>query len=72
MKEPNTAMQQIADAISTIATPVQLLTLPPSPTLDDVDGLFLILGSQLRQQTEERKRTLILEILQFMHKKLYF
>lgn len=64
------AMHKIADALTILATPTQPITLPPPPMQDDVDGLFLIIGNKLRQLTEARRSALIIEIIQFVNKKL--
>lgn len=68
--EERPAINKIADAISALAVPLPPLTLPPPPNQDDVDGLFLILGGQLRRLPQAQRSGLIIDILQFVHHRL--
>ena len=69
----STALNKIADAITTISAnpePVQLPQLPLPDKQDDVDGLMLIISTQLRKLPERERRTLIFEILSFVNDKI--
>lgn len=67
------ALDKIADAITTISAipePVQLPMLPLPAKQDEVDGLMLIISVQLRKLPKRERRSLIFEILSFVNDKI--
>lgn len=67
------ALDKIADAITAISTvpeSVQLPKLPLPGKQDEVDGLMLIISTQLRKLPERERRTLLFQILSFVNEKL--
>jgi len=63
-------MDKIANALTSFATPVPPITLPPPPVQDEVDGFFVMLGSQLRNLFDSQRRELMLEILKLVNNKI--
>lgn len=64
------AIDKIPDAFTAFATPIPPITVPPPPVQDEIDGFFLMLGSQLRSLSDSIRRELILEILQLVYDKI--
>ncbi|XP_077276964.1 uncharacterized protein LOC143905410 [Temnothorax americanus] len=71
--ESSVAINKIADAITTmnaISEPIKLPALPPLVKQDEVDGLFLIMGTQIRKLPEKERNTLIFEMMSFFREKI--
>lgn len=67
------ALEKIADAITTIyaiSEPIQLPPLPPLVKQNEVDGLFLIIGTQIRKLPEKERNILIFEMMSFFREKI--
>lgn len=67
------ALEKIADAItkfSTVPEPTQVPPLPPPVKQDEVDGLFLIMGMQIRKLPEKERNILIFELMSFFKEKI--
>ena len=69
----SSTLDKIADtitAISAVPEPIQLPPLPPPVKQDEVDGLLLIIGTQIRKLPEKERNNLIFELMFFFQEKI--